>query len=65
MGTGRVSLAASHSQPAPQSRISAIMRDALSKMIKGIQADTILEEHIEVQSAFYPLYEGKGITHDP
>lgn len=32
----------------PQSRVSAIMRDALSKMIKGIQADKILEEHVEV-----------------
>jgi hypothetical protein len=32
----------------PQSRVSAIMRDALAKMIKGIQADTILEEHVEV-----------------
>lgn len=32
----------------PQARVSAIMRDALSKMIKGIQADSILEEHVEV-----------------
>lgn len=35
----------------PQSRISAIMRDALAKMIKGIQADKIIEEHVEVQCA--------------
>ncbi len=35
----------------PQSRISAIMRDALAKMIKGIQADTILEEHVKIQCA--------------
>lgn len=32
----------------PQSRVSAIMRDALAKMIKGIQADKILEEQVEV-----------------
>lgn len=32
----------------PQARVSAIMRDTLSKMIKGIQADTILEERVEV-----------------
>lgn len=32
----------------PTARVSAIMRDALSKMIKGIQADKILEEHVEV-----------------
>ena len=32
----------------PQARVSAIMRDALSKMIKGIQADKIIEEHVEV-----------------
>jgi len=43
----------------PQSRISAIMRDALSKMIKGIQADKILEEHVEVTCAdlyYRPVY---------
>lgn len=32
----------------PQARVSAIMRDSLAKMIKGIQADTILEEKVEV-----------------
>lgn len=32
----------------PQARVSAIMRDSLSKMIKGIQADKILEETVEV-----------------
>lgn len=32
----------------PQTRVSAIMRDALAKMIKGIQADTIIEEAVEV-----------------
>lgn len=32
----------------PQARVSAIMRDSLSKMIKGIQADTILDEQVEV-----------------
>jgi hypothetical protein len=32
----------------PQARVSAIMRDTVSKMIKGIQADKILEESVEV-----------------
>ncbi|MBA3343608.1 MAG: hypothetical protein H0T48_17465 [Gemmatimonadaceae bacterium] len=32
----------------PQARISAIMRDSLSKMITGIQADTIIAEQVEV-----------------
>lgn len=32
----------------PQARVSGIMRDSLSKMIKGIQADTILVEQVEV-----------------
>ena len=32
----------------PQIRMSAIMRDSLSKMITGIQADTILEEQVEI-----------------
>jgi hypothetical protein len=32
----------------PQARVSGIMREALSKMIIGIQADTIHEEHVEV-----------------
>jgi hypothetical protein len=43
----------------PQARVSAIMRDALSKMIKGIQADAILEEHVEVTCVdlyYYPVY---------
>lgn len=43
----------------PQVRVSAIMRDALSKMIKGIQADTILEEHVEVTCVdlyYHPIY---------
>ncbi len=43
----------------PQARVSAIMRDALSKMIKGIQADKILEESVEVQCVdlyYYPVY---------
>lgn len=43
----------------PQTRVSAIMRDSLSKMIKGIQADTILEEHVEVTCVdlyYHPVY---------
>ena len=43
----------------PQSRVSAIMRDSLSKMIKGIQADTIHEEHVEVLCVdlyYHPVY---------
>lgn len=32
----------------PQTRVSALMRDTLSKMIVGIQADKILEENVEV-----------------
>ncbi len=32
----------------PKTRVSGIMRDALGKMIHGIQADKILEEHVEV-----------------
>ncbi len=43
----------------PQARVSAIMRDALAKMIKGIQADEILEEQVEVTSVdlyYYPVY---------
>lgn len=43
----------------PQIRASAIVRDAMSKMIKGIQADAILEEHVEVTCVdlFYrPVY---------
>jgi hypothetical protein len=43
----------------PQSRVSAIMRDSLSKMIKGIQADKIIEEHVEVKYVdlyYHPIY---------
>lgn len=43
----------------PAARVSAIMRDSLSKMIKGIQADTILEEHVEVSAIelwYRPVY---------
>lgn len=43
----------------PQSRVSAIMRDALSKMIKGIQADNILEESVQVECVdlyYYPIF---------
>ena len=32
----------------PQVRVSALMREMLSHMIKGIQADKIFEEHVEV-----------------
>jgi hypothetical protein len=43
----------------PVARVSALMRDALSKMIKGIQADTILEESVEVPNVdlcYRPVY---------
>lgn len=43
----------------PQTRVSAIMRDALAKMIKGIQADEILEEQVEVTCVdlyYHPVY---------
>lgn len=43
----------------PQTRVSAIMRDSLSNMIKGIQADTILEEKVEVECVdlyYHPMY---------
>jgi len=43
----------------PQARISALMRDSLSKMITGIQADTILEEKVEVSRVdlyYRPVY---------
>jgi hypothetical protein len=43
----------------PQARVSAIMRDSLAKMIKGIQADTILEESVEVSTIclyYRPVY---------
>lgn len=46
----------------PQSRVSAIMRDALAKMIKGINADTILEETVTVPCIdlyYHPIYAYK------
>ena len=46
----------------PQTRVSAIMRDSLSKMITGIQADTILREEVEVSviDLYYrPVYAFK------
>ena len=46
----------------PHARISAIMRDSLSKMITGIQADTILTEEVEVSSVdlyYRPIYAFK------
>lgn len=46
----------------PQARVSAIMRDSLAKMIKGIQADTILAEQVEVTCVdlyYRPVYAFK------
>jgi hypothetical protein len=46
----------------PQTRISAIMRDSLAKMIKGIQADKILEETVRVECVdlyYRPVYAFK------
>jgi len=43
----------------PQARVSAIMRETLSKMITGIQADKILEENVEVTCIdlyYHPVY---------
>lgn len=43
----------------PQTRVSALMRDTLSKMIVGIQADKILEENVEVTCMdlyYHPIY---------
>jgi hypothetical protein len=43
----------------PQMRVSAIIRDMLSKMIKGIQADNIQEETIKVPLIdlyYHPIY---------
>lgn len=43
----------------PQARVSAIMRDSLAKMIKGIQADKILEEEVKVECVdlyYRPVY---------
>lgn len=44
----------------PQSRVSGIMRESLSKMIKGIQADKIIEETVEVPCVdlyYHPIYD--------
>lgn len=46
----------------PQTRISAIMRDSLAKMIKGIQADKIIEETLKVEYVdlyYRPVYAFK------
>lgn len=46
----------------PQVRISAIMRDSLSKMITGIQADTIIDEQVQVSRVdlyYRPTYAFK------
>ncbi|MBI4973498.1 hypothetical protein HZC27_02735 [Candidatus Roizmanbacteria bacterium] len=43
----------------PQARVSAIMRETLARMIKGIQADKIIEEHVEVTCIdlyYHPVY---------
>lgn len=43
----------------PQARVSAVMRQTLSKMIKGIQADKVLEENVEVTCVdlyYHPIY---------
>lgn len=43
----------------PQARVSGIMRQTLSKMIKGIQADKIIEENVEVACVdlyYRPVY---------
>ncbi|MDP1688674.1 MAG: hypothetical protein Q8L47_00905 [bacterium] len=43
----------------PVARVSAIMRDSLAKMIKGIQADKIIEESVEVTCVdlyYHPVY---------
>jgi hypothetical protein len=43
----------------PQTRVSALMREILAKMIKGIQADKILEETVEVNCIdlyYHPIY---------
>jgi hypothetical protein len=46
----------------PQVRISAIMRDSLSRMITGIQADTIIDEQVAVSRVdlyYRPTYAFK------
>ena len=46
----------------PQARVSAIMRDSLSKMIKGIQADEILDEDVKIEHVdlyYHPIYAFK------
>lgn len=43
----------------PQARVSALMRQTLAKMIKGIEADTILEESVKVPCIdlyYHPVY---------
>lgn len=43
----------------PLTRVSGIMREMLSKMIKGIQADKIFEEHVEVSCVdlyYHPIF---------
>lgn len=46
----------------PQARVSGLMRQTLAKMIKGIEADTILEESVEVPCIdlyYHPVYAFK------
>ncbi len=43
----------------PAARSSAIVRDTVGKMMHGIQADTISEEHLEVENVdlyYHPIY---------
>lgn len=43
----------------PSVRVSALMRDTLSAMIKGISADTIIEEQVEVTNVdlyYHPIF---------
>ncbi len=43
----------------PQTRVSALMRDTLSKMIVGIEADKIFQENVEVTCMdlyYHPIY---------
>lgn len=46
----------------PQARVSALMRDSLAKMIKGIHADEILSEEVRVEHVdlyYRPIYAYK------
>lgn len=46
----------------PQTRVSALMRDSLAKMIKGIHADEILSEDVQVERIdlyYRPIYAFK------